>query len=768
MPKGNNRDARPEGGLKYGAQGVGVVLFLAAIICAVSLVTYDASDATAFGATGQPFHNKLNFVGAWLSFRLFDILGGAAFALPVFLAQWGVYQFRGGVTLTRLARLVVFLLAVFLAAAFLGLTVPGDDDVAVAAAVARGGAVGLMLRDAVSFVIGRWFGMLFVALGGVVAGAWAVAAVSPKKLWNGTAAAVRWLASGVGPAFRRGRGDAEPEAGDGRDAAPPELAEDEGFPGAALDEPSPAAAPRGGRKAREPKDEPLPPPRPRGPYRLPPLELLAPPAPPSEEVSQEYLNECKKKLEAALESYRVDGRVREIRRGPRVSRFEVELAPGQKFGAMKSLEEDLARNIAVPGVTVTSVASRGAVAVDVPNPTAARVGLRELIGTNTFVKEAARAKLAFAAGRRHDGQLLVADLAKMPHLLVAGATGSGKSIFLNSVVMSFLMTATPDEVQFLIVDPKRVDLTAFARVPHRHYAELIVTELEEAVAALKAVVRRMEGRYKLLAAVGARNIESYNRLFGTPEGRAQLEERVAAETDEETGKPLPYIVVIVDELNDLMTRERARKVEDQLVRLAQMARAVGIHLVVATQRPSVDVITGVIKANFPSRIAFKVSSQVDSRTIMDRGGAEHLLPEGDMLFLPAGASEPERVQGVYVGDDEIARVVDFWAKQQPPAGLASIHDFEPEPERGEAAYVNEEDELYDDAAALVVSSHMASVSMLQRRFRIGFARAGRLIDLLERRSVVGPGEGSKPRKVLVKSLDELRKLSAADSDESGY
>jgi S-DNA-T family DNA segregation ATPase FtsK/SpoIIIE len=499
---------------------------------------------------------------------------------------------------------------------------------------------------------------------------------------------------------------------------------------------------------------------------LPPRDLLAPPEPPKEEISKEYLNDCKKRLEAALSSYHVEGRVREIKVGPRVSRFEVELAPGQKFGAMKSLEEDLARNMAVPGITVGSLASRGAVAVDVPNPVASRVVLRELLATTAFKKDRQRSKLTVPLGRRHDGRVVTADLTRTPHLLVAGATGSGKSIFLNSVVTSLLMTATPEEVQFLIIDPKRVDLSVFKEIPHKRYDKALFTEVEEAVAALKAVVRRMEGRYKLLAAVGARNIEAYNQLFATPEGKRQLAERIPADTDEEQGRPLPYVVVVIDELNDLMVREKARKVEEQLVRLAQMARAVGIHLVVATQRPSVDVITGVIKANFPSRIAFSVSSQVDSRTILDRAGAEHLLPEGDMLFLPTGAPEPERVQGAYVGEDEVRRVVEFWAGQQPPEGLASVREVAEEPDSPGATYAEYDDELFDEAVALVVSQKKASVSMLQRRYRIGFARAGRLIDLMERRGIVGPDEGPKGRRVLIKSPDELEDTGVGPDDEN--
>ncbi len=747
---------KSESGFKYGRQLLGVVLVVAALACAASLATHDAADPAGLTSAGQPVHNKLGLAGAWLSFWLFETLGRAAFALPVFLGLWAFFQFRGGVSLAREFRLIVFMLAVFLGAALLALAVSGDGEEAFGEAVTLGGAVGLFLRNAIMYAVGRWFGLALATVALVVAAAWAVAGVSPKRLLNAFGSAASWVARGASGAFRRGeRGlyeeEFEPEA---EPAGDDEVVEEEAPPGPLPPpplEPAPAAAPPPRR-------------RPAGPYRLPPRDLLAPPEPPKEEVSREYLNECKKRLERALGSYKVEGRVREIKVGPRVSRFEVELAPGQKFGAMKSLEEDLARNMAVPGITVASLASRGAVAVDVPNPVAARVGLRELLSTNTFKKAVQRSKLAVPLGRRHDGQVVTADLTRMPHLLVAGATGSGKSIFLNAVVTSLFMTSTPDEVQFVIIDPKKVDLSIFRDIPHRLYDQVLFTELEDAVKALRAVVRRMEGRYQLLAAVGARNIEAYNNLFAGDEGRRQLAGKIEPGTDEEEGRPLPYVLVVADELNDLMVREKARKVEEYLVRLAQMARAVGIHLVVATQRPSVDVITGVIKANFPSRIAFSVSSQVDSRTILDRPGAQHLLPEGDMLFLPTGASEPERVQGAYVGEDEVGRIVDFWAEQPLPGDLTSVEEATEEPEAPGEAYLEQGDELFDDAVALVVSQKKASVSMLQRRFRIGFARAGRLIDLMERQGIVGPDEGPKGRKVLIKSVDELEGPGASSDD----
>jgi S-DNA-T family DNA segregation ATPase FtsK/SpoIIIE len=744
-------------GFKYGREAFGLLLAIVAVVSAASLVTHDEADPVGLGAAGEPINNKLGIAGAWLSFWLLETLGFAAFGLPFFFGLWAFFQFRSGVSLGREFRLIVFLLALFLGSALLGLTVGGEGEEAFADIVARGGAVGLFLRNAAVYAVGQALGLVIAAVALVVAAAWAVAGVTPKTLWNGAAAVVKWVVGGAASALRR-----EPVEEYYDDVALEEAA-------SSGDEAAGPPPPEPGLPPPPPRGEPAAPPaqarlRPRGEYKLPSLNILSPPEPPAEEVSRSYLQDVKKRLEAALSSYRIEGRVREIKVGPRVSRFEVELAPGQKFGAMKSLEEDVARSIAVPGVTITSLASRGAVAVDVPNPVATRVVLRELLTTNAFKNESRRSTLTVPLGRRHDGAVVTADLTRMPHLLVAGATGSGKSIFLNAVVTSLLMTATPEEVQFVIIDPKKVDLSVFEDIPHRRYDEVLYKEVDDAVRALKAVVRRMEGRYKLLAAVGARNLDAYNRLFANAEGQRLLAERIPPDTDAEQDAPLPYVVVVVDELNDLMVREKARKVEEQLVRLAQMARAVGIHLVVATQRPSVDVITGVIKANFPSRIAFSVMSQVDSRTILDRAGAEHLLPEGDMLFLPTGAHEPERVQGAFVGEDEVRRVVGHWAEYPPPEGLTSLREVDEETEIFDGASVGGEDELFDDAAAFVISQKSASVSMLQRRFRIGFARAGRLIDTMERRGIVGPAEGSKPRKVLVKSLDDAADLMGGMDD----
>lgn len=376
---------------------------------------------------------------------------------------------------------------------------------------------------------------------------------------------------------------------------------------------------------------------------------------------------------------------------------------------------------------------KSAVGIEVPNSEVSVVTLREVLDSkaNNHPEE----KLLIGLGRDITGEAVLARLNKMPHLLVAGATGSGKSVCINGIIVSILMRAKPHEVKLMMIDPKMVELNVYNGVPH--LLTPVVTDPKKASQALKKVVSEMERRYELFAHSGTRNIEGYNEYI-----------RHHNEQSEAKQQELPYIVVIVDELADLMM-VASSDVEDAIMRLAQMARAAGIHLIIATQRPSVDVITGVIKANIPSRIAFAVSSQTDSRTILDSGGAEKLLGRGDMLFIPIGASKPIRVQGAFLSDDEVERVVEYVIGQQK---AQYQEDMIPQdvPETKQEV----EDELYDEAVQLVVEMQTASVSMLQRRFRVGYTRAARLIDAMEMNGVVGPYEGSKPREVLIKDIQE--------------
>ncbi|UKS29828.1 DNA translocase FtsK [Paenibacillus sp. HWE-109] len=461
------------------------------------------------------------------------------------------------------------------------------------------------------------------------------------------------------------------------------------------------------------------------PYEMPSLDLLAKPAVGKGSEMSDYKANARK-LEATLESFGVRAKVLEVVRGPAVTRYEIQPDVGVKVSRIVSLTDDIALALAAKDIRMEApIPGKAAIGIEVPNLEVSVVTMREVMETSAFQESSSR--LSVVLGRDISGQPIVGNLARMPHLLVAGATGSGKSVCINGIITSILYKAKPNEVKFLMIDPKMVELNVYNGIPH--LLAPVVTDPRRASLALKKVVVEMEKRYELFSKSGTRNIEGYNAML----------------VESGTAPPLPYYVVIVDELADLMM-VAANDVEDSICRLAQMARAAGIHLIIATQRPSVDVITGVIKANIPSRIAFGVSSQVDSRTILDMVGAEKLLGRGDMLYLPVGASKPVRVQGAFLSDQEVEHVVGF-VRTQEQANYQEemVPHVEEMPEQQ-----NEfEDELYDQAVQIVLEAKQASVSLLQRRMRVGYTRAARLVDSMEAKGVVGPYEGSKPREVLM-------------------
>ncbi|AHV97802.1 DNA translocase FtsK [Paenibacillus sabinae] len=474
--------------------------------------------------------------------------------------------------------------------------------------------------------------------------------------------------------------------------------------------------------------KPVPPPK---PYKLPPFRLLSKPNNGGKAGDQNDYMQTARKLEATLESFGVRAKVLEVVRGPAVTRYEIQPDIGVKVSRIVNLTDDIALALAAKDIRMEApIPGKSAIGIEVPNPEVSLVTMREVMETQIFQEADARLTIAF--GRDISGQTIIGNLAKMPHLLVAGATGSGKSVCINGIITSILYKAKPDEVKFLMVDPKMVELNVYNGIPH--LMAPVVTDPKRASLALKKIVVEMEKRYELFSKSGTRNVEGYNQL---------MKDNPAA--------VLPYIVVIVDELADLMM-VAAGDVEDAICRLAQMARAAGIHLIIATQRPSVDVITGVIKANIPSRIAFGVSSQVDSRTILDMAGAEKLLGRGDMLFMPMGSSKPIRVQGAFMSDAEVEAIVHYVSSQ----GEAEYDEsIVPEVDDTAAEAEEPQDELYEQAVQIVLEAKQASVSLLQRRMRVGYTRAARLIDSMEARGVIGPYEGSKPREVLI-SLEQYQ------------
>jgi S-DNA-T family DNA segregation ATPase FtsK/SpoIIIE len=468
-----------------------------------------------------------------------------------------------------------------------------------------------------------------------------------------------------------------------------------------------------------------------GPYKLPDLSLVGDSR--LAKKGNRVLDQSRQ-LEQTLAHFGVQVRVLEVHHGPVITRYDLQPAPGVKVSKIVNLTDDLALGLAAKGLRLEApIPGKAAIGVEVPNKETQVVTFREVLDAKSFWNSG---KLSIGLGVDIAGEVVVTDLGKMPHLLVAGATGSGKSVCVNTMIMSVLYKAFPDEVKFIMIDPKMVELSMYNGIPH--LMAPVVTEAKKAAGVLHMVVNEMERRYKLFAEARVRDREKYNE---------QLTE----------GEPLPFIVVIIDELADLMMVAPV-EVEDSICRLAQMARATGIHLVVATQRPSVDVITGLIKANIPSRIAFAVSSQVDSRTILDTVGAERLLGKGDALFSPVGSMKPLRVQGALVIEKEIEAVIKHWKEQGEPEYQDQFVNI---PEKEEAVAGVEEDDLFWDAVRIVVEHGQASASVLQRRLRVGYTRAARLVDMMEAKGIVGPYEGSKPREVYItaRQMEEIKSRS---------
>ncbi len=473
-------------------------------------------------------------------------------------------------------------------------------------------------------------------------------------------------------------------------------------------------------------------PEPRGPSALPPHTILDE-ARHSGTMDNERLYERGRILQAKCGEFGVLGNVKEIHPGPVVTTYEFKPDAGIKYSKIVGLADDLALALEAESIRIDRVSGKGNVGVEIPNDVRDTIYLREILESETFRKSPGR--LSLALGKTVSGDVYVTDLAAMPHLLIAGSTGTGKSVGLNCMIASILFRSTPDDVRLILIDPKRLELGVYEDIPHLLCP--VVTDAKIAANVLKWAVTEMEKRIRKLASEGVRNIEQFNNIIRAERGGA-------GESEEEL-KPLHYIVIVIDELADLMMIS-SHEVEESITRLAQMARAVGIHLILATQRPSVDVLTGLIKANFPARISFRVAARVDSRTILDSIGAEHLLGRGDMLFLPPGSARLLRIHGGYVTEHEIARLTAWLRKTAKPA----YDDTVGRPEKSaDTAEVIERDELFDEAARFVVQSGQASTSMLQRRFRIGFSRAGRLVDMMERDGIIGPADGAKSREILV-------------------
>jgi S-DNA-T family DNA segregation ATPase FtsK/SpoIIIE len=691
----------------------GIAAMTGAVFLLVALCVFDPTLAPG----EQP--SMVGPVGIWTAWACFRAFGYAAFLFPLAAGAWGIAAFLrplaagGWVPLTGL---LVLLLAAT------GLLQQATDALAAAGLthggmVQAGGLIGWTAAVALHATIGNY-------------GAWlallTAVPVAALLVTQTSYAAVLRLVSARLASLRKRHAAAPPAA----TRAIPPLALVADASGDTLEPPLPTivepARPKstlmekglawqetfdfgtGGAEA----------------FQLPPVGLLQAPSSAELKATREELQENAEILRRKLADFEVDGRIVQVSPGPIITSYEFEPAAGVKVAQVVNLADDLALALKAASVRIVGpIPGRGTVAVEVPNDDWATVYLREIFVSAEFAES--RGRLPLALGKDVNGMPVVADLTAMPHLLVAGATGSGKSVGLNAMICSILYKATPADVRFLMVDPKRLELSVYEGIPH--LLAPVVTDAKEAAARLRWIVGKMDERYKALQARQVRNIEGYNKAVPAEE-------------------KLPYWVVVVDELADLMMVS-AGEVQTSLVRLAQIARAVGIHLIIATQRPSVDVVTGLIKANFPTRIAFQVASKVDSRTVLDGNGAEQLLGRGDMIYVPPGANKQLRVHGAWVSDDEVKAICEFLRTQ----GTAVYEEvvLPTEADSADGGDSEDRDDLYWDAVQLVIGQRQGSISFLQRRMRLGYPKAARFIDMMEQDRILGPGDGAKPREVLV-------------------
>ena len=752
---------------------LGVALFALALVWLIALATYNAADAVWFFNTGGevPPVNFVGRVGAFLSEVSFQIFGFASYLGPVLLVVIGWYYFwclAIDAAYTKFVGLALMFgcTASFLSLAFGTLEVSGK-------ALRAGGYLGQWLAGILAEYLNRTgsiiviltllflavilssqfsFGRLFSQSAGFVRG-WAAAGVGATRHWWAHRRKERQRQDVIRKHLERtGASTARTEVlAKSKPPIPRRTATAKAktlTPPAELPEVEAADSTR--RMGRPPTAAPLPLPdfpvktpgeRRNGTFTLPPAALLDSPKG-VQKFDERVLMDNARLLEEKCREFAVEGSVIQIHPGPVVTTFEFKPDAGVKYSRVTGLADDLSLAMQAESVLIERIPGKSTVGIQIPNKIRDEISIRELLESESYRRSTS--KLTLALGKSIHGESVVTDLAKMPHLLIAGSTGTGKSVALNAMLTSILYRATPDDVRLILIDPKRLELGMYEDIPH--LLTPVVVDPKQASNAMRWAVREMEGRYKQLAAEGVRNIEQYNRNVGL-RLREQAKTGKAAKQamDAEELRPLPFIVLAIDELADLMM-VASNEVEESIARLAQMARAVGIHLILATQRPSVDVITGLIKANFPARIAFRVSSKVDSRTILDANGAEQLLGKGDMLYLPPASSRSIRLHGPYISEQESARLASFLRKQGKPGYDGTITQDNKATETLEF----ERDDLYDQAARLVVSSGQASISYLQRRLRIGFSRAARLVDMMEADGLVSSGSSGKPREVLVK------------------
>ena len=701
----------------------GIIIIAVGLLIFLGLISYTPEDNSFFSyPVNSPVKNIIRVFGAGMSTGLFFTIGWISYVLPLILFCWGLAKFKGKVFFEPF-RIPGIMLLVFSLSSLAALTSQTDTF-----SFARGGIAGFVFSRFLSsyFGGGAWVIVLSLALlSGVLVMEFLVSHFILKVV-EGIKEKVKLPALKIrlGPNNKKERpviaASLKPQSlplKNIKSQTKKEEAEPDSKPALELTV----------KINNQPKEKTAPHPRPvqlktNNSYQLPSLDLLDDaPVVSSKKNLEDDLTANAHILEDTLVDFGVSARVTNIERGPAITRYELEPAPGVKVQKIVSLGDDIALAMKAQSVRIVApIPGKSRVGIEVPNASVGAVYLKEILASSAF--QSSPKKLTLALGKDITGRPVVSDLGEMPHLLIAGTTGSGKTVCVNSLIVSLLYRLSPDELKFVMVDPKMVEMSIYNGLPHMLCP--VVTDAKKASTALGWIVNEMEERYRMLAKAGSRNIEGYNQ---------KQEDK------------LSYIVVVIDELADLMM-VAANQIESTITRLAQLSRAVGIHLILATQRPSVDVITGVIKANFPSRISFKVASKVDSRTVLDANGADKLLGRGDLLFMRPGESRLIRAQGPLLKDDEIEKVVNFIKAQAEPVYEETILK-----EQSKQASISdrEKDELFDEAARIILESNQASVSILQRKLMLGYTRAARIIDSMEEEGIVGPYQGSKPRKILV-------------------
>jgi S-DNA-T family DNA segregation ATPase FtsK/SpoIIIE len=736
----------------------GVVLCLTALLITLSLISYSGSDRSLNTPSGAvDTHNWGGFIGALLADLLLQSLGITAYLVPIFLCVAAIRMFRAnyhGIQLTKAVAYAVLLLSVGVI-----LSVMIDTE----SARDAGGIIGGFLNESVLVPLFGRLSAVLIACFTMLLSVMVLTQHSLLDLIGHTKKSFVDLRKSFVPAInnrlkelkdKSDKRKGENTKKEKKDYVPPPIVlKDEIKDELGLKKPQK-------KSATTPEQFKLP--EIGEGYKLPPSELLDPPEGEQFKIDKETLHANSLILQKKLEDFGVEGEVVAVRPGPVITMYEFKPAPGVKVRRIVMLADDLAMALRAVSVRILApIPGESVVGIEIPNPRRETVYLREVIESDSY--RSTESKITLALGKDIGGTPFATDLARMPHLLVAGATGTGKSVSINAMILSILFKSSPQDVKFIMVDPKMLELTVYEDIPHLLVP--VVTDPKKAAAALFWAMDEMDRRYRLMRDKGARNIDNYNRTLEREAGsKKSVIDLMEPETVEDSAiggnlsadaplvhEKLPRIVIIIDELADLMMTV-GRDIEEYITRLAQKARAAGIHLILATQRPSVDVITGLIKANFPARISFQVTSRVDSRTILDSMGGEKLLGNGDLLFLPPGTARIIRVHGAFVSDPEVRRVMKFIKQQGRPNYRPEVLEAKRETEAAMAAD-EEYDEMYDQAVAIVTETQQASISMIQRRLRVGYNRAARMIEQMERDGVVGPPDGARPREVYARKID---------------